>query len=248
MKKIFLPLVLGLLVGSCRENSSVAEEIVVPEDKTTVLTKLTENIGGKLYTTTFEYESNTNKLAKIVEDGEEKIFTYEGGRIVKMVETDEDSKKEYLYKYVPNSDKLEEVIITNSESDTPITKKYTYKNDNEIIVNVSNGDEYHYTLFDGNIIKKVEKTAYNVTVNYTYDDKNNPLKNIKGTGFLMTELSALDFNFGKNNVKIEKAEGSAKYSKKISAEYDSKGFPTKRVEEYTSNDGKIENITYQYHY
>lgn len=47
MKKIFLPLVLGLLVGSCRENSSVAEEIVVPEDKTTVLTKLTEKYRRK---------------------------------------------------------------------------------------------------------------------------------------------------------------------------------------------------------
>lgn len=140
------------------------------------------------------------------------------------------------------------------------TREYTYTNNNTINVKETYDDyiiknntdektgiggtnEFTFTLNNGNITSKIIKPQDRLsdtdTTIYTYDNKVNPLHNIKGFSALAIDFNIMyltHINGNKNNILTEKrsfinSKGieSESYQNINEYEYNSKGYPTKQT-------------------
>lgn len=160
------------------------------------------------------------------------------------------------------------------------TREYTYTNNNTINVKETYDDyiiknntdekvdsniaEYIFVMNNGNIISKTKKqqNIYSgaTTTTYTYDNKMNPLNNIKGFSALSIEFHLIEEHIGaihlhgnKNNILTEKYSTVDSRGVEINSyqniseyEYNSKGYPTKQTS--VSSGAGREDITTISHY
>lgn len=140
------------------------------------------------------------------------------------------------------------------------TREYTYTNNNTVNVKETYNDyiiknntdektgiggtnEFTFTLNNGNITSKIIKPQDRLsdtdTTIYTYDNKVNPLHNIKGFSALAIDFNIMyltHINGNKNNILTEKrsfinSKGieSESHQNINEYEYNSKGYPTKQT-------------------
>lgn len=164
------------------------------------------------------------------------------------------------------------------------TREYTYTNNNNTInvketyddyiiknntdekTGIGGTNEFTFTLNNGNITSKIIKPQDRLsdtdTTIYTYDNKINPLNNIKGFPALSIEFHLIEEHIGaihlhgnKNNILTEKRSfinprgiENESYQNINEYEYNSKGYPTKQTTVSSGPDRKDFTIISHYNY
>lgn len=262
MKKVFLPLILGLVLGACsRDNENgVTSEIVVPKGEVPVLvTKFYSNDGG-----VGEFTYLGDKLSKLTikADGEGTIinFKYDGDLIVEKSKAGVEDRTTYSYKNNRLDKAIEKIVDIDGRGEKhiyDIVRTYSYENDNTVKVTehtrkvytalpndiTEKVEVYTFTFSDGNIVKKVlERNGKLVsTTSFTYDTNKHMFSNIKGfqevgLDFSIEEFFGEETVIGKNNPKTIKVEGSEILTYDYVYEYNANGYPIKQTETYKDID------------
>lgn len=198
MKKIILPLVMGLMLGSCsRDNDEVVADnnaITTPVEVPVLLTKITYEDGFS------ELKYDGDKLLEIVNtiegDGVQKMtFKYGGDKIVELNTESQVVKYHYTDGKLSSSTLYMEEEANGDKVISSTTREYTYNTNGTVSVvekkqvehttmpmlNSSRVRNYTYTISNGNITQIVMTEDGDTTITtYTYGQKYTPFKNIKG--------------------------------------------------------------------
>lgn len=177
MKKIFALAAIALFtITSCSDDSSSSTDNPNTNTDNVLLKKMVEVSDEG--TTTINYNYSGNKLTGITySDGRYETITYTGDLITlwKIYDENDVVTEQYEYEYT-NGILTTEKIYQFEWSQQPGVRDYTY-NPNGTISFFSQGMDAgehtpdRMTLFN---------TNFNVSYVSTYDNKNNPLKNITG--------------------------------------------------------------------
>mgnify|MGYP006175288911 CR=1 FL=1 len=141
---------------------------------------------GQTYS--FEYKYSGNKITKIIDsDGGYKLFTYTENLISK-IETYSNNVLDHVktYSYNSNNQLSSFIIVYPNYPNWGRKKTFTYNTNGTVTINYYNGDYNSQTnLYDTATVTFSNNQASQIfssgkTNNYTYDNKNNPLKNVLG--------------------------------------------------------------------
>lgn len=212
MKRIFLPLVLGLALVSCTRNNDdftqVVEEVVAnneitPVEEKVFLTKIKKD--GEAYEWHFTYDESQNRITSVsyIDDEGEfatRTFTYNANdQIVSSLYEDSlyGDKIENTYSYDTEGRLVASISVSVNEYGTETTtRNYNYNTEGKVIVSNSVEDEYGdvseqtytYTLNGkGQVIERLNETGTTIfKETYVYDDVNKtPFANVRGLSALM---------------------------------------------------------------
>lgn len=270
MKKLILPFVLGAMLVSCsRDNDDVATT-PNPENPTTatetpvLLTKLVNvEENGDVEITNFEYDGD--KLTKIYGGytgggwSHESVITYTGDLITSIKgKTSNNEGEETIFDY-DEQNRLKTVTetIKGSSAIYTATRYYTHNADGTVVVREVEKRDYinaslsdtetektmTYTVVNGLITKVEHNENGSISTGiYTYDDKNAPLKNIRGIKEAIFEFfgeGAISF-LPHNMTSFKEGSGTDTYEYK----YNDENYPVKATA--TNPQGNVE--TYEYFY
>ncbi len=251
-KNIFLSSLIFLSLSCSSSNDDDTETEVV--ETPILVTKAI--VDGDVYTVKYDgvkilEESNADGSSKFV-------YTYTGNVITQIKDYSNGSLRSTA-DFTYDNDKLinvKEVSIT-SGSNTTSTKTLTYTYPNSTTINCTqirnytfagnsqtDKSEIVYTVKDGDVISSKEKyyhnnvLAGNLTETYTYDDKNNPYKNV--LGFDKIELynpwASNDNLSGKKNLVLftnantPTSSSSSSYKIVYTTSYNDKNYPNQITE------------------
>ena len=215
MKKLFYFLsVSAFIFTSCSSDDDSSTPTPTPSSSVLVKKEIETYSDGT--STTYNYTYNGNKIVKISDtDGSVSNFTYTGDLITK-VETFEDDLLAYRETYQYNSaNKLTKYVDLEIESGYANRILYTHNADGSIsytsYVDDPDGESNFY--MDGiytsssyleNVIPGGSLPNYSETFTSTYDDKNNPYKNILGYGNMNFADTREGYSLNNNAVMIMK--------------------------------------------
>ncbi len=203
MRKLFLPLLLGLTLTSCsRDGDSDGSS-----EETPVLVTKYESTDG-FYV---NYKYNGDKLAETVwvegsNDELKKVFSYTDNLITGYVAYD-NNKKMFEANLLYNNGKLVEytksglayVYLNDGYAVKSFSDiyKYEHRSDNFIIrtrIYTQEGLPQSTTVDTLKVVNGVllEETDGNYTTTYQYDNKNNPYKNVKGLENIIALVNDID--------------------------------------------------------
>ncbi|WP_223678718.1 hypothetical protein [Flavobacterium hibisci] len=245
MKKIlFLFGALAFALTSCSsdDDSSGSSDLVLLKKEIS-----TDSDGDKVIT---NYAYDGNKIVKITVDGSTDgvYFTYTGNLITKM-EFKYDGDVEQINKYEYDSNNLLiSFVMTEPLEEYGFKEVYKYETDGSITVTTFRGDDVAQTTANGT--RKITFTAGEITKitstdspsrSYTYDDKNNPFKNILGydkISFVEGEASGIV-----HNIVSEKDLDNNEVTSSYVFTYNAANYPTKVTE---SEEGETATVEYFY--
>ena len=240
MKNIFLVLLAVVVLSGCSKDDNKGDFV---ENTKMLFLKKTESEDAVI-----TYEYNGNKISETnskISDSEgfivkKSVFTYEGDLIVKRQSFNEDGtlspfKEEFFYEdnklksyNFIDGDYIRKTTYTHENDGTVSFKKYNVDSKTKIETFIDSGV---YTFSNGNLIKYEDSKEI---INYEYDDKKNPFKNV--TGF----SKVIGINSNLNNVlkstTIRKGSDSSNVSS-FEYDYNPDGYPI--VQRYFYN-GKSE--------
>jgi hypothetical protein len=250
MKNFLQILLIASLFIGC---SSSNDDDLTTEDTTPLLvTKQNYLSADGTYDGSMNYSYDGDKIVKMeTSDGEEKVeFTYKGDEISKSVTYLNNQIRE-INEFLYTNGKLTSQKVTESYSAHTynFTINYDYVNDNYVKYTRVTGystnssgvitystTNYEAFISNGNLNKIISKSTSSgtTTYNYTYDDKNNPYKNIRGYAKAMifdttnSDLSSIN-NLTKRtyNQSLLNTEYSGTITKAIT--YTGNNFPSKIV-------------------
>ena len=242
MKKLLLSaLFIGFAFGC--SNSDNRDEVAIND---VILPKtMTLPDGDTSFTNTLHY--NGAKLTEITySDGGKLVYQYDGDNIIKSTDLNEKGELETSQEFTYKNGKLATCKTTEVSGTTKLVTNSTYEwitSDHlkETNNHLSDGDttyaEYFYS--NGNLVRLINSynngsTIVNNETRYTYDTKNNPLKNVKGFSVM------LDSDFASNNLLKEEekqADGTWKTRMTYKHEYNKNDYPTKSSHVYVQDDG-----------
>jgi hypothetical protein len=238
MKKIIL-MFGSLLLFSCSNNESVND------GSTTGVILVKKIVYSDGEENTFNY--NDTKLTKVNMKGGYTNITYSGDLIIKtegfeanntlqVVEFNYSLNKLSQIKTYSSPNKLETIQNYSYNSDGTITIAESYYNSLNVLTNINRTKNYYDTA--GNKIKTEVLENNNVvrTLNYTYDTKNSPFKNITGIHVLFLN------NYSEGSV-INNLTNGPNSSK--SYQYNSQNYPVSEKEVQIVGGGTI-TATYFY--
>ena len=213
---------LVLVITSCSKSSddpAVAPVVTPPTSSSILLKKFIVTQAGSTVGITTDITYSGNKFVKSVSsDGTSKVFTYTGDLITKIEEftgTILDSKVTLTYNANGKLETYIELLYDSQSNDggtketysypSATTMTYTRKKGNLITQNTLEFSA-NATFINGEITKIEKYTGTTTTpavVNYTYDSKNNPFKNVTGyaatsfvdsepTGFVLNVLTRIE--------------------------------------------------------
>lgn len=238
MKKIIL--FLCILFISCADNdneNSVENSILIKKIIST------NQLGNDLV---YDFTYDGNKIVKIVKsDGTYNKFTYSGNVIVKheILYTGSDvafQRKEFFY----NSNKLIKIIYKDLENNIGYRIQYEHVNNNLINFKKYNGDVFEqnsfsqdgfYVLENNNVIQSNFNTIDSQgnpqvrTLNFTFDDKNTPMKNVVGYDKVAIDLSQYGIKNNFINYTASYTGSSNVGTYNIAYIYDENDFPASSV-------------------
>lgn len=254
MKKLVLLLSLALISVSCGRDD---DETTNPIDEIAILPT---KISGDSELGVIRYDGN-----KILEtksnDGFKVVYEYSGNLITKMIGYNANGTKVTTTDFTYSNDKLTNVTFV--EDDVLIKNSYSYPNattvnSTEISTIVSQGttttykDVTTFTLDKGNIV--AEELAYylnntlrgNISVTYTYDDKNSVMKNITG----WDKISVYMFEGGnfttvnnnvltKNHINNPVGSSQSKYRVVNDITYSANNYPTQIISKQYGNNNEL---------
>ncbi|RZJ49453.1 MAG: hypothetical protein EOO44_18240 [Flavobacterium sp.] len=243
MKKILCLFgAMTLLLSSCSSNDDYSPEEENddngnnnPGTETVFLKKtiITDSEGDKV---TSIYSYNGNKIVSIVDDSGESnaYYTYTGDLITKLEYKLPDGTIEQVNTYAYDSKgRLVDFVRIDPVYDLGNREVYTYSADGSInyteyIGDATTQDQENSTgtvkFSNGEVIEMTN--TVNDDHSYTYDTKNNPLKNVLGwEKICFTDSEANDVL---HNMLTDKTGDEVWYS--YTYTYNDAGFPTKSVE------------------
>ena len=191
MKKLILLISATTLFFACSKSSSDDAPVAPP---TILISRLENTKNGVTKTDNITY--NGNKIVKVSLDGNQEIrYTYNGNLIVSLEDfTNNVPRGGSTFTY--DGDKLIRVFRTEISTGGPAPT--TYKNRIDFVHNTDGtinfkrysisatnvetlSSEGKYTYVNGNLTKKENnETSFSEVIIYTYDTKNNGLRNILG--------------------------------------------------------------------
>lgn len=185
MKKLlYLFSAIALVLTSCSSDESSSSSTTP-----ILLTKIIDTYeDDSTYTT--EYEYSGNKIIRSYDsEGEYVLFTYTGNLITKLefFLSDDTLEQVETYSYDSSDRLISFVRVQPTDTDWGQKETYTYNTNGTISVNYYSGDYNSQTTLDqtgvitflNGEISQIATSDGN-TDDYTYDNKNNPLKNVLG--------------------------------------------------------------------
>lgn len=268
MKRFLLPLMaISIALISCsRDNDDFTNPIENPIAQAKKLTKITRTFdnfgwtgGAPFLGTDFEY--NGDLLKNIFYYGEQ-VYHYNGEQI-SAIEIDGGPRPQKVeFTYNPNGTLKSSFQKFDTPEDSPRTtfREYHYINDNTIKVKeiykypfVERKTEYTLTMNGDNLVRKEifnEENSRTQIHQYTYDNKKNPLREVKGMAALSVAMHLIDFHFHdiynfqissfKNNIISETIDEKYTYNSTTSHlaeidyqyQYNQEGYPTRVIHSY----------------
>lgn len=230
MKRILMLFLFAGFLWSCSSDDDKGD---TPQNDSSVLPlKIAYNENGETFDVQFSY--NGNKILKMNYSSNspfgsaEAVFQYDGDKITKVTFNLAEGSITKTYTYANNR------IATMKEVwDGFGTSEYTYDwiDDNHVrLTNIDTEYPTDFYLNSGNIVRIEDYFGGSIwKSNYSFDNKNSIFKNVEGFQYLIEEG---DLYFNRNNiVKEETTAGDSTFITNYSYEYNSKGFPTKQIEE-----------------
>lgn len=235
MKKIIVACLALFLVVSCSSTDS-------PSASQDVLVKRTVSTDEDGLEETLQYFYNGNKISRIEgPDGFKVQFTYVGDLITAIryfAGTTEFQTETYTYN---SQGQMIKYVLLSLLQDYGAKEEFTYNADGTIEYTRALGDLVSQTespssgklFFTNGEITKVENYEFGATsvVNYTYDTKNNPFKNITG----ISKISFADQVVGgfNHNVLTEEHPTFPSSNLTTAYQYNSNDYPISAVETTT---------------
>ncbi|MWB95114.1 hypothetical protein GON26_12145 [Flavobacterium sp. GA093] len=245
MKKILCLFgALALILTSCSSDDS-------SDDNGTVLLKksITTDSEGEKLTRTYKYDGN--KIVSMTNDsGEEGLYyTYTGNLITKIEFKFPDGTLEQVNTYEYDSkDRLVTFIRSEPLDELGSKEVYTYNADGTVSVKHYSGDHESQTglngegtiYFSNGEVSKI-LISNGTSRSYTYDDKNNPMKNVLGydkIAFEDSEASGVLHNIlTETDLDYDELESSYSFT------YNSDNYPTNSIE---NEDGETATVEFFY--
>ncbi|KAF2510182.1 hypothetical protein EYY60_11775 [Flavobacterium zhairuonense] len=227
MKKILCLFgALTLLLTSCSSDDSGSSVVLLKKEITT------DSDGDKV-TTDYKYDGNKIISATVQGTTTGIYFTYTGDLITKM-EFKYEGVVEQVNKYEYDSNgKLISFIRVEPLEENGSKEVYTYNSDGSISITAYSGTDLAQTTADGTgkitfVNGEIDKIAltYGPTRSYTYDDKNNPYKNVLGydkISFTDGEAEGILHN-------IVSVKNGTKVTESYVFTYNGDGYPVKSVD------------------
>ncbi|MBE8725845.1 hypothetical protein [Flavobacterium hungaricum] len=242
MKKILCLFgALTLVLTSCSSDDSSSESSDNVLLKKTIIT----NSDGEK--TTINYKYDGNKIVSAIDDSGDSnmYYTYTGDLITKIEYKYPDGTIDQINTYSYNAEgKLTTFLRVDPEMDWGNKEVYTYNTDGTITAQAYSGDSKTQTLkgtvntikFINGEVSEIVSAASWENHKYTYDDKNNPEKNILG----MDKIAFVDgeANGVKFNILTDTSEGDLWTNSTFT--YNDKGYPTKEVDKGSDSLGTSE--------
>ena len=185
MKKLICFLSLSLVLASCSSDDST--ETIDNSGSTLFVQKTVEGTGASATNTFYSY--NGNKIVSAInEDGDGYYYTYTGDLITKAeLKRDDVAVETEYYEYDANQRLISFRSISVSAMDAGFKTLYTYNADGTVGLKAYSGsrtsqtnlDSTSIAYFENGEVVKITSPDY-PTLNYTYDGKNNPFKNVLG--------------------------------------------------------------------
>ncbi|RED47319.1 YD repeat-containing protein [Winogradskyella eximia] len=243
MKKlIFIFCAFGLMLNSCSSDDSSDDDGGDPD--TVLLQTLIETYEGEDYITNFTYSGN-KLIGTSDNDGYSEEYIYTGELLTTIKEYEDgvlDFQTELGY---DSSNRLITETFTFGSSSVDVNT-FTYNADGTITLSEDGVNTYILTYAsNGNRIEE-EDVDGGQDYTFTYDTKNNPLKNIH-----QREVFELIGNYAyENNVLDEVNTGNTAFADESSFTYtyNSANYPTSGVETITLDTGGEEDYILQYIY
>lgn len=250
MKKIlclFSALTL-VLISSCSSDDSSSDSSDSSDSVLLKKTTITYSDGSKV-TTNFTYDGK--KLVSMIDDaGDVNVYyTYTNDLISKVVYKLPDGTVEQINTYEYDSNKRLVVFVRSEPIDELGTKQvYIYNADGTVSIKDYIGDDESQTEFNGEgkiIFADGEvasiTTDFSPDFAYTYDNKNNPMKNVLGNDKIAFEDSEASGIF--HNIVSEKDTENDEVTGTYVFTYNSDNYPVKSVE---NEDGETTTVEFFY--
>lgn len=246
MKKILCLFgALTLLLTSCSSDDSSSES----GDNVLLKKTISTDSEGDKITTVYTY--NGNKIVSMVDNSGDVglYYTYTDDLITKIEFKLPNGTVEQINTYTYDSNKRLSTFVRSEPIDKLGSKTvYTYNTDGTVSAKNYIGDEKTQTKFNGDskitiVNGEVVKITsdYSPNLSFTYDDKFNPMKNVLGMDKLAFEDS--DASGVVHNIVSEKDLDYNEVMATYIFTYNEANYPTKSVE---SEDGEIATVEYFY--
>jgi hypothetical protein len=234
--KFILPILFFLFVSCTDEDDSSFIENSPP-----ILVKkiITKNIDNTIFDIT-ENEYLGNKIIKSTSQNGDKIFYTYIGELISKIEIKDVSnnlKVEYLYSYENN--KLTQSLYKLPNENICEKRLYSYGSNNNVSFVYYKGDLITQNILYksgtivilNNEVKSINVDDFtdssNKVVNYIYDEKNNPQKNILGIDKLNVELDRAGGAFQNTFSFDTTINNGITFFSNNSLEYDANNYPIK---------------------
>lgn len=245
MKKILCLFgALSLLLTSCSSNDDSDNNT----DADTVLLKktITTDSEGDAVTSIYTYDGN--KIVSIIDDSGDvnQYYTYTGNLITKLEYRFPDGSIDQVNTYTYNAEgKLVTFVRVKPESNYGHKEEYIYNADGTVTAKSYGGDNESQTdagtvitikFVNGEVTEIISPDASWEEHVYTYDTKNNPMKNVIG----MDKIAFTDGegNGVKFNILTDTSEDELWTNSTFT--YNDNGYPTKEVDTGTDSLGNTE--------
>lgn len=232
MKKLICLLSATLLMLTSCSSDNATDDQSNNDGNSVLLKKSIVTYDGE--SVTYNYNYNGNKLVSVVNDGGDSNchITYTGDLITKMEYGDGDEQTNF-YEY-DSSYRLVTFKMIEALDDLGHKETYVYNSDGTISVTEYIGDATTQTELNGTgtvtflngEVSQIESTSSS-GVSYTYDDKNNPFKNVLGIDKIAFAGARLTDGI-LHNVVSETGENETSYT----YTYNSGNYPLTSTETY----------------
>ncbi|KUJ62209.1 hypothetical protein AR687_09315 [Flavobacteriaceae bacterium CRH] len=225
----------ALVLTSCSSDDSSDSETPDAGASDGVFLKktITTNSEGGKYTTNYTYDGN--KLVSVIDNSGDsnEYYTYTGDLITKLEYKLSDGTVEQLNTYAYTDGKLTTFVRIDPDMDWGNKEVYTHNADGTITVKTYIGDSKTQTQLNSTgTVKFSNGEVIEITSDvqddhsYTYDTKNNPLRNVLG----WNKINFIDgeANDVLHNMLTDKVGSEVWYS--YTYTYNADGYPTKSVE------------------
>jgi len=185
MKKIICFLSLSMVLASCSSDDST--ETVENNNPALFVTKTVEDMNTATpYTTLYTY--NGNKIVSALDEvGDGYFYTYTGDLITKVENKEDGEVTETEFYTYDAQQRLSTYLVLNEEFESGYKFVYAYNLDGTVTISQYRGTmtsqpNLHATstaFFENGEVVKITSSV-EMTLLYTYDDKNNPFKNVLG--------------------------------------------------------------------
>jgi hypothetical protein len=234
MQKIFLLLsITFLILQSCSSGGSSDSS-----NQTILLKKIV--VSGQ--SINFTYQGN--KLSRIVYpqgDYSYYLITYTGDQITRIEGFDNNNQPKNHDIFIYSNNILIQQKVYSSTATLEKTYNYTYNSNNSITKSDVNSNFIYYLDNYGNIkkCKKYYNNSLQSTDDYSYDEKNNPFKNVIGFNPLIFGPNLVLWSMSTNNVINQ--TGSTIFSNNF--QYNSQSYP---ISVTSTSQGQTTQANYYY--